>query len=315
MEAMVCPMRYPIPAPGPMTAVPAAMPTPIMVTSPLACSNANAGIISANTSILAPFASRPALSTCSLLLVVAEHCQLDVDLREYSEYISLQYGHEDLEPVEHYGQGHGYYRDDRTEVEDQAKEHVDYEVPSQDVGVEPHSERERLGELAKYLDAPHERNHDELERQAWGREALEVSPRAVAPEPLILREDEREQREDQRERDVRRDGISVGYEPDQVQRKDEDEERECVGEPLLPLFPDLPAEVASEPVDLLDDDLVSARPVPEQPAADEQDQERHGGPDPKKPDGLVDRDVYGPDVQRYVPGVLRGLEGVQNLRS
>src|SRR5829696_8037346 len=103
MEAMVCPIRYPIPAPGPMTAVPAAMPTPIMVTSPLACSNASMGGISANTSIPTPFASRLTLLTCLEFLVVAEHCQLDIDLREYSENVSLQNGHKDLEPVEHHG--------------------------------------------------------------------------------------------------------------------------------------------------------------------------------------------------------------------
>src|SRR5215210_3428473 len=123
--------------------------------------------------------------------MVTEHCQLDIDLREYSEYVSLQYGHEDLEPVEHHGQWHGDYRDERAEVKDQAKEHVDDEVPRQDVGVEPHAEREGLGKFAKHLDAPHERHHQELERQAWGRETLEIRPRAVAPEPLVLREDER----------------------------------------------------------------------------------------------------------------------------
>src|SRR5919107_25946 len=296
-----------------MTAVPAAMPTPIMVTSPLACSNANAGIISANTSILAPFASRLALSTCSLLLVVAEHCQLDVDLREYSEYISLQYGHEDLEPVEHNRKWYGDERYERAEVQDQAKEHVDDQVPGQDVGVEPHPEREGLGELTEHLDAPHKRNHDELERQPGGREALEIRPSAVAPEAFVLGEDEREQRKDQRERDVGGDGVSVWYQPDQVQGKDKNEERERVRKPLLPLLPYLSAEVTPEAVHFLDDNLVRTWPVFEQATAYEQRQERHGRPDPQKPDGLVDRDVHGPYVQRYVPGVLRSLESVQDL--
>src|ERR687894_202792 len=155
IEAIVCPIRYPIPAPGPMTAVPAAMPTPIMVTSPLACNNASIGTIIASTSIPAPSASRLTLSTYLLLLVITEHRQLDVNLREYSEYVGLQNGHEDLEPVEHHGQRYRDRRDEAghgqaaTEVQDQAEEHVDDEVPRQDVGVEPHPEREGLGELSE----------------------------------------------------------------------------------------------------------------------------------------------------------------------
>src|SRR5918994_4753065 len=314
MEAMVCPIKYPIPAPGPITAGPAAMPTPIMVTSPLACSNASVGITSANTSIPAPFASRLTLSTYfCLLLVVPEHRQFDVNLREYSEYVSLQNCHEDLEPIEHHGQGHRNYRHGRAEIEDEPEKHVDDEVPGQDVGVEPHPDRQGLGELAQDLDAPHERNHDRLERQSRGREALEVRSSPVAPEPLVLGEDERKQREHQRERDVRGDRIGIGNQPDQVQREDEHEERERVREPLLPLFPDLATEVAPEPGDLLYHDLISAEPILEQAASDEQRQERHGGPDPQEPDGLADGDVYGPDVQWHVPGMLGSLERVEDL--
>src|SRR5829696_5686774 len=170
------------------------------------------GIISANVSIPTPFASRLTLLTYSrLLMVLTEHGQFDVNLREYSEYVSLQDGHEDLERIEHYGQGHGDYRNDRAEIEDEPEEHVDYEVPCQDVGVEPHPEREGLGELAKNFDAPHERDHENLGRQPRRREALEVHASAVAPEPLELRQDEREERERQRERDVRGDRIGVGY--------------------------------------------------------------------------------------------------------
>src|SRR5215210_3209084 len=98
------------------------------------------------------------------LVILTEHCQLDVNLREYSEYISLQNGDKDLEGIEHYCQGHGDYRDKSSEVQDEAEEDVDDQVPRQDVGVESHTEREGLGELPEYLDAPHERHHDHLER-------------------------------------------------------------------------------------------------------------------------------------------------------
>src|SRR5829696_1379255 len=248
-------------------------------------------------------------------MVLAEHGQLDVNLGEYSEYVSLQDGHKDLESIKHYGQGYGDYRDDGTEVQDEPEEDVDDQVPSQDVGIQPHPERERLGELAENFDSPHERHHDRLERQPWRREALEIGPRAVAPEALVLGEDEREQRQHQRKRDVRGDGVGIGDEPHQVEHEDEHEEGEGVREPLSSLLPDLPAEVAPETVDLLDDHLVGAWPVLEQPAAHEQDQERHGRPDPQEPDTLADRDVYRPYVHRYVPGVPGGLERVQDLLS
>src|SRR5919107_2204925 len=248
-------------------------------------------------------------------MVVAEHGQLDVNLGEYSEYVSLQDGYEDLERIEHHGQGHGDYRDDRTEVQDEAEEDVDDQVPGQDVGIQPHPEREGLGELAENLDPPHERHHERLERQPWRREALEVPPRAVAPEALVLGKDEREYCEHQRKGDVRGYGVGIGYQPHQIEHEDEHEEREGVREPLPPLLPDLSTEVAAETIELLDDHLVGAWSVLEQPAAHEQDQERQGSPDPQKPDALVDRDVYRPYVQRYVPGVPRDLEGVQYLLS
>src|SRR5215210_7420552 len=126
-------------------------------------------------------------------MVLTEHGQLDVNLGEYSEYISLQDGYKDLECIEHHGQGHGDNRHDGTEVQDEPEEHVDDQVPSQDVGIQPHPEGEGLGELAENLDAPHERDHHNLERQPWGREALEIRPCAIAPEALVLGEDEREQ--------------------------------------------------------------------------------------------------------------------------
>src|SRR5215210_8254908 len=201
------------------------------------------GVISANVSIPTPFASRLTLLTYSrLLMVLAEHGQFDVNLGEYSEYVSLQDGHEDLECIEHHGQGHGDYRDDGTEVQDEPEEDVDDQVPSQDVGIQPHPERERLGELAENFGSPHERHHDRLERQPWRREALEIGPCAVAPEALVLGEDEREQREHQRKRDVRGDGVGIGYEPHQIKHQDEHEEGEGVREPLPTLLSYLAAE-------------------------------------------------------------------------
>src|SRR5215211_5848769 len=182
-------------------------------------------------------------------MVLAEHGQLDVNLGEYSEYVSLQDGHKDLESIKHYGQGYGDYRDEGTEVQDEPEEDVDDQVPSQDVGIQPHPERERLGELAENFDSPHERHHDRLERQPWRREALEIGPCAVAPEALVLGEDEREQRQHQRKRDVRCDGVGIGDESHQVEHQDKHEEGEGVREPLSSLLPDLPAEVAPETVD------------------------------------------------------------------
>src|SRR5215211_7873352 len=248
-------------------------------------------------------------------MVLAKHGQLDVNLGEYSEYVSLQDGYEDLECVEHHGQWHGDYRDDGTEVQDEPEEDVDDQVPGQDVGIKSHPEREGLGELAENFDPPHERHHEDLGRQPRRREALEIGPRAVTPEALVLGEDEREQREHQCKRDVGGDWIRIGDEPHKVEHEDEHEEGECVRKPLLPLLPDLPAEVAPETVDLLDDHLVGAWPVLEQPGAHEQDQKRHCSPDPQEPDALVDRDVYRPYVQRYLPGVPGGLERVQDLLS
>src|SRR5918997_6207229 len=188
-------------------------------------------------------------------MVLAEHGQLDVNLSEYSEYICLQDGYKDLECIEHHGQGHRDYRDDGTEVQDEPEEDVDDQVSCQDVGIQPHSEGEGLGELAENLDPPHERYHDRLERQPWRREALEIGSCAVAPEAFVLGEDEREQRQHQRKRDVRCDWVGIGDEPYQVEHKDEHEEGEGVREPLPSLLTDLSAEVAPESVDLLDDNL------------------------------------------------------------
>src|SRR5215208_638518 len=248
-------------------------------------------------------------------MILAEHGQLDVNLGEYSEYICLQDGYKDLERIEHHGQGHGDYCDDGTEVEDEPEEDEDDQVSCQDVGIQPHPEGEGLCKLAENLDPPHKRHHERFERQPWRCEALEIGPRAVAPETLVLGKDEREQREHQGKRDIRGDGVGIGDQPDQVEYQDEHEEGERVREPLPSLFPDLPAEVAPETVDLLDDYLVGAWPVLEQPAAHEQDQKRHCSPDPQEPDALVDRDVYRPYVQRYLPGVPGDLERVQDLLS
>ena len=66
-------------------------------------------------------------------MVLAEHGQLDVNLGEYSEYVSLQDGHKDLERIEHYGQGYGDYRDDGTEVQDEPEEDIYDQVSCQDV--------------------------------------------------------------------------------------------------------------------------------------------------------------------------------------
>src|SRR5215216_262607 len=199
MLAMVCPIRYPMPAPGPITAVPAATPIPTYLSpSVLPCSSANASMFPA------PLYS---LSVRSLV-ILAEHRQFDVNLREYSEYVSLKDRDEDLEGEEDYRRWHGDHRHERAEVQDEAEEDEDDQVPRQDVGVESQSESERLGELLESLDEPHERDHDRLERQSGGHEALWIPYGTVSPEALVLGEDEGEGCQRQRERDVARHGVA-----------------------------------------------------------------------------------------------------------
>src|SRR5215210_103441 len=148
-----------------MTAVPAATPIPTYLSpSVLPCSSANASMLPAPLYFLF---LRP-------LVILAEHCKLYVDLREYSEYVRLEDGDEDLEGEEDYRRGHGDDRHERSEIQDEAQEDEDDQVPRQNVRVEPQSERERPGELLENLDEPHERDHDRPERQTGGHEALEV---------------------------------------------------------------------------------------------------------------------------------------------
>jgi hypothetical protein len=142
-----------------------------------------------------------------------------------------------------------------------------------------------------------------------------VRPCTVAPETLELCEDKRQRRQDQGERDVGRHRVGVRYQPDQVEHQDEHEERERIRKPLPSLLPDLSAEVAPETVELLDDHLVGAGAIFEQPAANEQDKKRHRRPEEQEPHTLVDRDVYRPDVQRDDPSMPATLEGVQDLLS
>src|SRR5215210_3728341 len=188
-----------------MTAVPAATPIPTYLSpSVLPCSSANASMLPAPLYFLF---LRP-------LVILAEHCKLYVDLREYSEYVRLEDGDEDLEGEEDYRRGHGDDRHERSEIQDEAQEDEDDQVPRQNVRVESQSERERL------------------ERQTGGHEALEVPYRAVAPEALELGEDEGEGGQRQRERDVARHRVAVREKADEVEHQQKDEDRERVREPL-----------------------------------------------------------------------------------
>src|ERR687894_1205465 len=102
---------------------------------------------------------------------------LDVNLRKNSEYVCLQHGHEDLEPEQHYRHRHRYCgHQGRPRVQDKAEEDENEQMPGQDVGVEPHGERERLGELRHPLDKEHERDHDRFGRHPRRHERLNVSP-------------------------------------------------------------------------------------------------------------------------------------------
>src|SRR5215210_2942351 len=176
------------------------------------------------------------------LVILAEHCQLDVNLREYSENVSLKDRYEDLEREEDNRGGDGDHGHKRPEVQDEAEEDEDDQVPRQYVGVEPHPKRKRLGELLHELDERHERDHDRLERQARRYHALEVPHQPVAPHALELGQEERQERERQREGDAARHGVAVREEPDEVEHEQEDEERERVREPLSALLVDLPAQ-------------------------------------------------------------------------
>src|SRR5919199_486242 len=305
MLAMVWPIRYPMPMPGAPTPA-AARPTPTSLNASVLCSSAKVSTYAAPLL----FRQQP------LVLLFGVDCQLDIDLREYSEYVSLKDRHKDLERVEHDRYGHGDDRGQGPEVKDKAEEDEDDKVPRQDVGVESQSERERPGELLQDLGEEHERDHDGLGRKTRGDEALEVRYHPVAPEALILGEDEGQDRQRGREGDVARHRVGAREQPDQVERQQEDEDGERVGHPLPPLLAQLPAqELAPEAVDLLHDDLVGAGPILEKPAPDEQHQECDRRPDPHKPDDLVYGEVQRSDVYGDDPGMLGRLPGVQDLMA
>src|SRR5918995_1801303 len=250
------------------------------------------------------------------LVLLAEHCQLDVNLREYSENVGLQDRDEDLEREEHDRGCHGDHSHKRPEVQDEAEEDEDDQVPRQNVGVESHPERQRLGELLHDLDERHERDHDRLGRQTRRHQTLDVRPQPVAPHALELGQKKGQEREGERKRDAARHGVAVREEPDDIKHQQKDEERERVGEPLPALLGDLTAEVvAAEAVELLHDDLVHAGPVLEVPGTHEHDEERYRSPYKQEPDTLIDRDVYRPQVQRDDPFVLGALPGVEDLVS
>src|SRR5215213_2874682 len=160
------------------------------------------------------------------LVLLAEHCQLDVNLREYSENVSLKDRDEDLEREEYNRGGDGDHGHERPEVQDEAEEDEDDQVPRQYVGVEPHPQRERLGELLHELDESHERDHDRLGRQARRHEALQIPEQPVAPHALELRQDKGQQRKRQREGYAARHGVAAREQPHDVEHQYKDEERE-----------------------------------------------------------------------------------------
>src|SRR5919202_1421388 len=173
MDCWRCRIWSRMPPPGPMTAVPAATPTPTSLSS--CWSSANICTKSSSDNISCSFLSalfffphrRPSV------LLVGVHCQLYVDLREYREYVGLDDRYEDLERIENYRHGHGDERHDGAEVQDKTEEDEDDQVPRQDVGIESHSQGERLGdELLEGFDEKHERDHDHLERHTGGHKGL-----------------------------------------------------------------------------------------------------------------------------------------------
>src|SRR5919199_1137669 len=131
MLEMYWPNRDPMPTPAPMVPAPAAMPNPMLLSS--VCKSMNAATwpsTNDNASMyLSPFCLFYFPYRQPLVLLVGVYCQLNVDLRQYSENVSLDYRDEDLERIEHHRQRYGDQSHEGPEIQNEAQEQEDDYVP------------------------------------------------------------------------------------------------------------------------------------------------------------------------------------------
>src|SRR5262249_31732339 len=131
------------------------------------------------------------ISVSSLVLRLDRRA--DVDGGQSGEDERLDPDDDDhLEDVEDRRRNDHEHERERLEDEDQAKEGEDQDVAREHVREEPHAQRDQAHELAQHLER-HDQDQESLRR--LGNPALEVPLGPVPPDPLVVREHEREQRE------------------------------------------------------------------------------------------------------------------------
>src|SRR5437016_8382293 len=97
---------------------------------------------------------------------------------------------------------------DRLEDEHQAVEGEDQDVAREHVREEPDAERDQAHELAEHLE-----RHDQRKQRfrRLGDPALEIAHRPVPADPLVVRENERQECERERDRERRRGCVDAPY--------------------------------------------------------------------------------------------------------
>src|SRR4051812_11921652 len=178
---------------------------PKMLPMPIPAPRAPRPTPSARPMALPAFVTSPVVAamraeSIELLLVVRLDRRADVDGGQCGEDERLdRHDDHDLEEVEDRRDGddeHG--QDDRLEDEHQADEREDQDVPGEHVREEPDGERDQAHELAENLER-HDQDEQRLRR--LGDPAREVAARAVPLDPLVVREDEGQEREREGDRD------------------------------------------------------------------------------------------------------------------
>src|SRR5215471_253150 len=250
------------------------------------------------------------ISVSSLVLRLDRRA--DVDGGQSGEDERLDPDDDDhLEEVEDGRRDDHEHQGQRLEDEDQAEEREDEDVASEHVREEPDAQRDQPHELAEDLERD---DQDQKSLRRLGDPALEVAARAVPLDPLVVREEEGQQ--GQRERDGERRGRRVDPpgryavprlprqrerdEAEEVDDEDEQQQRGHVREPAAhrlrrqPLLRDLRLRHL---VQRLADRLP---PIGQQgePAAHREDPEsdRAQRPEHQVDDGLRDRQVQRPEV-------------------
>src|SRR5437764_4717693 len=176
------------------------MPTPAP-SEPRPMPSASAIALPASTLPELEAASRKAVIWCRSSLVFWLDRRADVDGRQGGEDERLDRDDDDdLEEVEDGRSRHGDHgQHQRLEHEDQPDEGQDQHVAREHVGEETDAERDQAHELAEDLERDDQRQDHP---RNLGNPALEVADRAVPADALVMREEERQQRE--RERDGER---------------------------------------------------------------------------------------------------------------